>query len=121
MPGNKSASSGPAPAPWCRLELEETGGFAGLCRGTGLARAALSTKAAQRADKLLRQLVAAPGAATDRAAPGMPDAQWLRLQVQPAAEAGPGEWTLTFNTAELPAAMTELLTLCPPMRPRPIA
>jgi hypothetical protein len=112
MPGSKSASS--SPLPWDSIALEEVGGFAGLRRGVALPRTGAKGKAAKRIPELLAALEhkATAGAQGSRQ---LPDSQTLSLHVE-----GPtGTWDASFDTADLPAEVAELLTYVPPLRPLP--
>jgi hypothetical protein len=112
MPGKPLASES---SPWEALALQEEGGFAGLRRGAGLARAALKPAQRKKLDALVAELPA-----PSRSAPKLsPDAQQLVLEVKVAG----GTRRLVFDRADLPEEVEALLSAVlgiAPFRPLPL-
>lgn len=114
MPGSKSASE---PGAWVSLSLEESGGFAGLRRGTQLVRKELEPRLAARIDALLARVKPGTRSAAAPRSTHMPDAQTLSLEVLTAK----GSWRAAFDTADLPEGVAALVGASPRMKPLPPA
>jgi hypothetical protein len=112
MPGKPLASD---PSPWEALALQEEGGFAGLRRGAGVARASLAPAQRKKLDALVAML---PG--PSRGGPKVsPDAQQLVLELK-----GPsGTRRMVFDRADLPEEVDALLSAVlgiAPFKPLPL-
>lgn len=109
----RGKASGSERVGWVEFSLEESGGFAGLHRGTTLQRANLSPALARRIDQALARLAARKPTRQQQQA--TPDAQTLVLRVR----ATRGSWHASFDTADLPKPASDLLELAP-LRPLPL-
>ena len=114
LPGKTLASD--RTASWQSLTVRESGGYAGLNRGTTVHRGGLDDQQAAALGALLRSIGTkyAKGKTPAKAAPA-PDGQTLTLQLKTAA----GVWDLSFDTADLPVEVAELMKHLPPLRPLP--
>ena len=103
-------------APWQSLTVHESGGYAGLNRGATVHRSGLDDRQAAALGTLLQLIDTkyAKGKTPTKAAP-VPDSQTLTLQLKAVA----GAWDLSFDTADLPAEVAELMKHLPPLRPLP--
>lgn len=101
---------------WQSLTVHESGGYAGLYRGATVHRSGLDDKQAAVLGGLLQSIGTkyAKGKTPAKAAP-VPDSQTLTLKLKAAA----GAWDLSFDTADLPAEVAELMKYLPPLRPLP--
>lgn len=142
MPGKKSVSEAAAAGTeaarprsrsgvdWRCVAVEETGGYAGLRRGTMVERSEVAPPAAERICRLLGTIrrsrrgltddpptagVSGPAVVAPHAAGPMSDAQTLQLEVRTRA----GAWTRRYDTADLPPSVAELVDLLPAVRPLP--
>ena len=115
MPGKKSVSD--PYSRWQEVTLEESGGYTGLRRACHLRRESLHAAQAARVAELLSALGAPLSPVRQASAAGQPDCQSLRVALSCAAGEGAADWR--FDTAELPDALDELLSLAPPLRPMP--
>lgn len=101
-------------AAWQSLTVRESGGYAGLNRGATVQRSELHDKQAVALGTLLQSIATkyAQGKTAAKATP-VPDSQTLTLQLAAAA----GAWDLSFDTADLPAEVAEVMKYLPPLRP----
>ncbi len=101
---------------WQSLTVHESGGYAGLNRAATVHRNGLDENEAAALGALLHSIGTkyAKGKTPGEGVPA-PDSQTLTLQLKAPA----GAWNLSFDTADLPAEVAELMKHLPPLRSLP--
>ena len=87
---------------WFNLRITEEGGFAGISRSAHVIAADLNKPEQKQWGQWLSQLQRAPVPVPSQGA----DYQIVRLQ----CESSNGRWEACFNSADLPAAVTHILS-----------